>query len=207
MPPPGPNGEIDPSLAPEFIAVAGRDGGIVGYTPKKYLLPGSTTTLQPVVDAEIPVFGDDLLTPIGHLVPGKGFVPQGVDPGTIPNIPVQVRPSFATPSGEPKSLTMYVRSAAAGTVWFAEGLDGVIVSAQGGYFHGLGVGCTVLTAGSQLVMVDRPPMDPGSRTLRVIYQAARASETPTLWVDIGNDGAVSQGQGVPSWWPGPPQEC
>lgn len=31
MPPPGPNGQVDASAAPDFIAVAGEDGGIAGY--------------------------------------------------------------------------------------------------------------------------------------------------------------------------------
>jgi hypothetical protein len=36
MPPPGLNGEVDASLSPDFIAVAGPDWGIVGYIPKRF---------------------------------------------------------------------------------------------------------------------------------------------------------------------------
>lgn len=115
-------------------------------------------------------------------------------------------PSFAAPVGESRSLTLYVRSAATGTAWFAVTPLGDAVGGQG-YNNGFGVGCLDVAAGDQLVMVDRPPQDAGSRTLRVIYKAALANETPTLWVDIGATGTVSQGQGVPSWWSGAPQGC
>ena len=37
MPPPGANGEIDPSAVPEFIGVAGADG-IAGYVAKEAVL-------------------------------------------------------------------------------------------------------------------------------------------------------------------------
>ena len=47
MPPAGPNGDIDPARAPHFIAAAGRDGGIAGYLPKRYLFHEPTTV--PVV--------------------------------------------------------------------------------------------------------------------------------------------------------------
>jgi hypothetical protein len=38
LPPPGPNGQVDPSSAPDFLAVAGRDGGIAGYSRKDDVL-------------------------------------------------------------------------------------------------------------------------------------------------------------------------
>ena len=35
MPPPGPNGEIDSGKAPDFIAVAGRDGSVAGLRAQR----------------------------------------------------------------------------------------------------------------------------------------------------------------------------
>lgn len=39
------------------------------------------------------VYGDDLRTVVGQMVPGKGFVPVGVDPATVPTFAVEVGPS------------------------------------------------------------------------------------------------------------------
>lgn len=93
MPPPGANGQVDPSSAPDFLAVAGRDAGIAGYARKEDVLgPG---------DAAFPVYGDDLRTVVGQMVPGKGFVPVGVDPATVLTFAVEVGPSVdlgSTPS-------------------------------------------------------------------------------------------------------------
>ena len=47
MPPPGADGQVNASLAPDFIAVAARDGGIAGHVPRSYLLPEPTTTTRP----------------------------------------------------------------------------------------------------------------------------------------------------------------
>jgi hypothetical protein len=79
MPPPDANGEIDPSAVPDFIAYAGRTDRIIGWVPKSYLLgPGQRCRL-PQCDP-IPVYADDLVTLIGHDVPGRGFVPlAGMD--------------------------------------------------------------------------------------------------------------------------------
>jgi hypothetical protein len=119
MPPPGADGQVNAILAPDFIAVAGRDGGIVGYAPRSYLLPEPTTTTGRPVEADIPVYGNDLQTLIGHMVAGKGFVPRGVDPATVPKVPVQAGPSIVAAADGSASLTMYVRSAAQKTSWFA----------------------------------------------------------------------------------------
>lgn len=87
MPPAGADGTVDASLVPDFIAFVGQTDHIVGWVPSKYLFgprPG---------DEPIPVYGDDLRTLIGHSVPGKGFVPLGIDPQMVPTIPVQAGPS------------------------------------------------------------------------------------------------------------------
>jgi hypothetical protein len=201
MPPPGLNAQVDASGAPDFIAVAGDDGGIAGYVPKQYLFPQSTTVGLPD-EPEIPVYANDLRTLIGHMVPGRRFVPLGVDPLDVPTIPVQAGPSLAAPPSDSTTLTLYVRNATTQQAWFAVHE----VGAQG-YNNGGGVGCFNVAVGEQLVMVDRPPQDAGARTLGIIYRRTQPNERPTLWVDIGSDGAISQGEGVPAWWLGEPQAC
>jgi hypothetical protein len=102
MPPGEVNGEIDPSAVPDFIAYSGRADRIIGWVPKSYLLHPEQHcggARGPQCDP-IPVYADDLITLIGHDVPGRGFVPLGEDPAIVPERPVQVGPSFgpaATP--------------------------------------------------------------------------------------------------------------
>lgn len=99
MPPPEPNGDIDPRAVPDFIAVANPNGdGIVGYVAKEYLFPEPTTARGLPALPDIPVYADDLTTLIGHMVAGRGFVPLGVNPDTVPVRPVQQGPSIA-PAG------------------------------------------------------------------------------------------------------------
>jgi hypothetical protein len=96
MPPPDANGEVDPSAVPDFIAYVGRTDRIIGWVPKSYLLePGQHCR---VPQCPIPVYADDLVTLIGHDVPGRGFVPLGVDPAAVPERPVLVGPSFGAPA-------------------------------------------------------------------------------------------------------------
>jgi len=211
MPPPGPNGELDTSLAPDFIAVAGRDGGIAGYVAKAYLFPKPTTMAGGLDEPPWPVYADDLQTLVGHMVAGKGLVALGVNPATVPKIPVQQGPSFAASATRSGALTLYVRNRATGVAWFTvvspgEALTEAAMGALG-FNNGLGVGCLDVAAGSQLVLVDRPPQDIGATILRVIQQGTDTTDQPARWVDIGADGAITQGNSVPPWWSGPPQDC
>jgi hypothetical protein len=41
---------------------------------------------------------------------------------------------------------------------------------------------------------------------RVIDQVPAASRPRVLWVDVAADGNAQRGNGVPAWWPGPPQQ-
>ena len=86
---------IDAALVPDFVPVWGRDGTTVaGYIPKAYLLGQTTPTgvsARPVADI-LPVYADDLRTLVGHMYPDRGFVALGVDPASIPTIPVQQGP-------------------------------------------------------------------------------------------------------------------
>lgn len=97
MPPPEANGEVDPSAVPDFIAYVGRTDRIIGWVPKSYLLEPGQHCRGPQCDA-IPVYADDLETLIGHDVPGRGFVPLGVDPAAVPDRPVVVGPSLGAPA-------------------------------------------------------------------------------------------------------------
>jgi hypothetical protein len=100
MPPGDANGERDPSTVPDFIAYSGRADRIIGWVPKSYLLQPEQHcggARGPQCDP-IPVYANDLITLIGHDVPGRGFVPLGEDPATLPERPVQVGQSFAPPA-------------------------------------------------------------------------------------------------------------
>lgn len=97
MPPPEANGEVDPSAVPDFISYVGRTDRIIGWVPKSYLLEPGQRCRGPQCDP-IPVYADDLATLIGHDVPGRGFVPLGVDPAAVPERPVVVGPSLGTPA-------------------------------------------------------------------------------------------------------------
>ncbi len=97
MPPANAEGEVDPSAVPDFIAYVGRTDRIIGWVPKSFLLESEQRCRGPQCDP-IPVYADNLETIIGHDVPGRGFVPLGVDPGVVPERPVVVGPSFSAPS-------------------------------------------------------------------------------------------------------------
>jgi hypothetical protein len=88
-----PSGELDARLVPDFVSVYGRDGvSIAGYVPKAYLLRTNMPSVSKEVPRlpDIPVYGEDLTSLVGHMVPDKGFVPLGVDPATIPSYDVEV---------------------------------------------------------------------------------------------------------------------
>lgn len=87
--------DIDMSLVPDFVATSGPTGDIVGYVATTDLVPRAVSVGRPQARV-IPVFGEDLQTLVGHLYPSKGFVPLGVDPAMIPEIPAVVGPADAT---------------------------------------------------------------------------------------------------------------
>ena len=197
MPSPGPNGEVNASSAPDFIAVAGRDAGIAGYARKADVLkPG---------DAPFPVFADDLQTTVGQMDPGKGFIPTGVDPNTVPKIP-----AVAAPSGQGQSdgskVVLYVRNDASSEVHDAVLVGGQIKDSGGFWGENMGVGCYSIPVGSRLVLLDRSATEPGASVLREIYTRDGEQVSPSLWVVISKDGTIDQGTGLPDWW-GTPQSC
>jgi hypothetical protein len=77
-----PDGTLDLSRAPDFIPASNSDGEIVGYVATK-------SVFLDLSDTPVPVFGDDLRTIVGHMAPGRGFVPLGTSPDTVPLLPVE----------------------------------------------------------------------------------------------------------------------
>jgi hypothetical protein len=85
MPPgasPPQGGPVNDALVPDFVSAWNADQtAIAGYVPKAYLvgpaaeLPGSPSSPPQAVPE--PVYGDDLATLVGQMVPGVGFVPLG----------------------------------------------------------------------------------------------------------------------------------
>ena len=194
MPPPGADGAIDPSMVPDFIAVAG-DPGRVGFARRENVLGSG--------DAPFPVYGEDLRTVVGTMVPGRGFVPIGVDPGTVPTFEVVVAPA-PTPEAPTGRVTLYVRNDASDVVWVA--IDGQAMGSTGFLAQNLGVGCLDMAAGSSLVVMDGSPADPGARTVAVLYVRGQEPTPTPLWIAIDDDLKLHRGTGVPSWW-GEPQAC
>lgn len=80
------NGQFDINHAPDFISVVSGDK-IVGYVPRKYVLPSPRTQSvanSSLIGQVIPVYGPDLKTLVGHMYPGVGFVPLGKSPSDVP---------------------------------------------------------------------------------------------------------------------------
>jgi hypothetical protein len=211
IPPPGPDGAVDPARAPDFIAVAGREDVIAGYVAKAYVFPEPTTVVgwpgnPPKEAPPEPVYGDDLRTVVGFMVIGKGFVPLGTDPAAVPTFQVEQGPAVVPPASDQPASTLYVRNTSPRTAWVAV-RSSAEQSGGVGFTGGLGVGCFSVRVDSQLVLLDRSPADAGARSVRVIFTATESAEARILWVDIAPTWAVVQGTGVPAWWSGPPQPC
>ncbi len=205
MPPAGPDGNIDRDSAPDFIAVAVGNRDEVGYVPKQFLLPEPTTSTELPHGDPWPVYAEDLRTLIGHMIPGKGFVPVGVDPATIPDRPVQMGPSFGPVAGA-HVLTLYIRNASSATAWVASVMDGTVRESSS-FSGGIGAKCLTSAPDGRLLLMDRPPDEPGGQTRLEISVPSGADNPVTLWIDVDAQGEVTDGQGVPDWWPGAPQAC
>lgn len=87
------DGELDLSKVPDFIVALGRDGQPVGYVSKDLVLvPQVDDTGRPVAPT-IPVYGDDLTTVVGHMVPDRGFVALGTDDASVPTFEFEQGPA------------------------------------------------------------------------------------------------------------------
>lgn len=102
-------GSMIDALVPDFVSAWDRDGTtIAGYLPKRYILSGGDLTpggspANPPQMLPYPVYGEDLTTLVGHMVPGIGFVALGstaVPAGPSASVAASVAPSpSAAPSG------------------------------------------------------------------------------------------------------------
>jgi hypothetical protein len=90
------DGRIDLTLVPDYISQLGPDGDIVGYISRSVIVDptaGQRDAVGRPMAATWPVYAEDLSTIVGYVVPGKGFVADGVDPASVENIPVSVAPA------------------------------------------------------------------------------------------------------------------
>ncbi len=90
---PAEGGETNLALVPDFVSAVGPDGEtIVGYVRKDDLfggggvIPGSPS--DPPQVPPMPVYGEDLVTVIGQMVPGAGFVAVGASVPPVPSPPI-----------------------------------------------------------------------------------------------------------------------
>lgn len=90
-----PGRPIDAEAVPDFVSVLGRDGAIVGYSPKERVLRPAVAPGFRGESLPVPVYAEDLRTLVGHLVPGRGFVPAGAPIEGIPEVDVSAAPSSA----------------------------------------------------------------------------------------------------------------
>lgn len=79
----GPNGALELNHAPEFVAVT-SGGKVVGYVPRAYLVGLSHGPIDEKLGSVAPVYGSNLTTVVGHMYPGIGYVPDGVNPTSLP---------------------------------------------------------------------------------------------------------------------------
>lgn len=89
------DGAINWSLIPEYIVALGRDGNPVGYVSRELtfgLVPPALDEVGRPVARAIPVYGEDLVTVVGHMVPDRGFVPLGADYDAIQRLEASVAP-------------------------------------------------------------------------------------------------------------------
>jgi len=83
------DGPIEAEALPDYVAVASPspEGGIVGYVRAWYVVPVIGHEDDFWSDDPIPVV-DKHLNLVGHMVPGKGFVPVGSDLDEVPDLVV-----------------------------------------------------------------------------------------------------------------------
>lgn len=87
-----PGQAIDPNAVPDYVSVLGRDGTIVGYSPKDLILNPQVAPGFLGQPHSIPVYGDDLRTLVGQLVPDRGFVPVGAAVDSVPTVDASAAP-------------------------------------------------------------------------------------------------------------------
>jgi hypothetical protein len=68
----------------------------------------------------------------------------------------------------------------------------------------VGVACWTAPIGSQVVLLDGNPGQGRTNVIAVVGTLATGPLVParSMWLDIGKDGSVMSGSGVPAWWSG-----
>ena len=185
---------------PDFIAVAG-DVGQVGWVEKAAVTDPSDRTW--------PVYADDLRTVVGLLVPGRGFVPAGIDPNAAPTKDVHV--GVASPAAPAAgNVTVYVRNCSATMAWIGIVSDGRAQAiGSGGYWPNgyVGAGDFAVPDGAQLVVFDRNPSEAGAAPRQLIYVGGAAAVPEPRWVNVDAAGHAAVGSGTPDWWQGVKPPC
>jgi len=204
--PPVSDAQQSAAAMPDFIAVGGRNGEIVGYVSRNYFLQGRAGQGRGAA-GPWPVYADDLRTIVGQLLPGKGFVPRGVDPDSIPDVPVEVGPSARASGDGPHRVAAYVRVAAPGEAWIASVSSVGVITTAMAFDPGMGVACISPAEGGRISVIDGNPEVGPRRERAVLYVESDGGASSDVWVDVGSSSAVSHGFGVPDWWPSAPEAC
>jgi hypothetical protein len=92
-----PDGSVDLDRVPDLVGTLDRQGNLVGYAAKEDVFRSQSFTegdpSNSPTDEPVPVVSlEDRRTVIGHMYPGRGFVPLGSDPKTVPTFPVSTGP-------------------------------------------------------------------------------------------------------------------
>lgn len=85
----GEEGGVDVAQVPDYVPALGQEGKVVGYVAKTDIMPSPDGLTGPT-DEAIPVLDDTLTKIVGHMYPGRGFVPIGSRPEDVPKVPVTV---------------------------------------------------------------------------------------------------------------------
>jgi hypothetical protein len=78
------DGSLNVSLVPDFIPALDRAGQEVGWVSIVDVGILGSSGLD-----EVPVYADDLKTVVGHMIAGRGFVPQGISRDSVPRYEVR----------------------------------------------------------------------------------------------------------------------
>lgn len=84
------DGSVNMDIVPDFVAAEARDGSLAGYVSAQDILgeaPSASHSAIPVVDKNL-----DL---VGHMVPGRGFVPVGQPFDSVERFPRTVYEGLA----------------------------------------------------------------------------------------------------------------
>ena len=87
-----PGQTVNASLVPDFVAVSAQDGALAGYARKQDVLDPPVASGFRGHALPIAVYGADLTTLVGYLVPDRGFVSLGVPVDSVPAAPASVAP-------------------------------------------------------------------------------------------------------------------